>query len=152
MRIVHDVLLFLAVVILFSLGGIAFPDGGAWYDSLTKPDGTPPVYLFRIIWLMNYALIAWSVLIVLRMGRMDRELLLLYGINWFFHQLFSVLFFGYHLLVLAALDSILIMYSTWVLIRFIRPHHKIASSLLIPYWFWSVFAMCLSIAFCVRNL
>lgn len=152
MRLVHNILLFLAGVVVFSLGGLAFPDGGAWYDSLAKPDGTPPIYLFRIIWLILYVLIAWSLLILIRTRQIDRELLLLYGINWFFHQLFFVLFIGYQLLVLAALDTILVMYSTWVLIRVIRPHHKFASSLLIPYFMWSVFAMCLAIGFYLLNL
>ncbi|UIO43775.1 tryptophan-rich sensory protein [Brevibacillus brevis] len=152
MRLVHNSLLFLAGVVLYSLGGIAFPDGGTWYDSLAKPDGTPPIYLFRIIWLILYALIAWSFVILIRTKQIDREFLLLYGINWFFHQLFFVLFIGYQLLVLAALDTILVMYSTWVLIRAIRPHHKIASSLLIPYFMYSVFFMCLAIGFCLLNL
>lgn len=152
MRLVHNILLFLAGVVVYSLGGLAFPDGGAWYASLAKPDGTPPLYLFRIIWFILYALIAWSLLILIQTKQIDRELLLLYGINWFFHQLFFVLFIGYQLLVLAALDTILVMYSTWVLIRAIRPHHKIASSLLIPYFMWSVFTMCLAIGFCLLNL
>ncbi|MGG1660069.1 TspO/MBR family protein [Brevibacillus sp. NRS-1366] len=141
---IRDVLLFLAVVALYSLAGFAFPGGGAWYDALTKPDGTPTDSIFATVWFILYILIAISAALLVRNGQMNQELFLLFGVNWFFNQLFPLLFFGLHQLFLAAIDTILVLYSTWVLIRVSRPHHKIASSLLIPYLQWGVLAIYLS--------
>ena len=141
MKNVRDGLLFLAVIVVYSLAGLAFPDGGAWYDALTKPVGAPTTSLFAIAWFVLYILIALSVVLLVRNGQMTQELCLLFGINWFFNQLFPLLAFGLQQLFLAAIDTILVLYSTWVLIRVSRPHHKIASSLLIPYLQWSVLAI-----------
>lgn len=152
MSFMYHTLLFFAVIVLYSLASLAFPGGGAWYDSLTKPEGTPPDHVLAVVWLILYVLIAASVVIAVRRKQMNGELLLLYGINWSFHQLFTLLFYKLHLPFLAAVDTILILYSTWVLIRAIRPLDKIASSLLIPYLQWSVFAIYLAVSFCVLNL
>ncbi|MGN7470816.1 TspO/MBR family protein [Brevibacillus sp. SAFN-007a] len=152
MRLFHHTLLFFSVIVLYSLASLAFPGGGAWYDSLTKPEGTPPEHVLALVWLLLHALIAASVVLSVRRKQMNRELLLLYGINWFFHQLFTLLFYRLQLPFLAAVDTLLILYSTWVLIRVIRPLDKIASSLLIPYLQWSVFAVYLAVSFCVLNL
>ncbi|MED1722141.1 TspO/MBR family protein [Brevibacillus parabrevis] len=152
MGTLHHVLLFFTVIVLYSLASLAFPAGGAWYASLAKPDGTPPDYVLGTVWFLLHALIAASVVLSVRRRQMNRELLLLYGINWFFHQLFPLLFYGLQLPFLAAVDTLLILYSTWVLIRAIRPLDKIASSLLIPYLQWSVFAIYLAVSFWVLNL
>ncbi|WP_312112958.1 TspO/MBR family protein [Brevibacillus reuszeri] len=151
MIILRDGLLFLVVLALYSLAGFAFPGGGAWYESLTKPDGTPSPSLFAAIWFVLHLLIAFSVVLLVRRGQMNQELLLLFGINWFFNQLFLFLFFGLQQLFLAAFDMVLVMYSTWVLIRASRPLNKIASSLLIPYLQWSAFVICLAWGFCWIN-
>ncbi|WP_289137712.1 TspO/MBR family protein [uncultured Brevibacillus sp.] len=152
MIILRDGLLFLVVVALYSLAGFAFPGGGAWYESLTKPDGTPSTSLLAVIWFVLHLLIAFSVVMLVRAGQMNQELLLLFGINWFFNQLFPLLLFGLQQLFLATMDMVFVTYSTWVLIRASRSHNKIASSLLIPYLQWSAFAICLAVGFCWINL
>lgn len=75
---------------------------------------------------------------------MDGETLLLFFINWAVVQVFTWLFVEKHLLLPAAADTVLVAYSTWLLIKMIRPRKRAAAYLLIPYLLWALYTVYLS--------
>ena len=140
MKIGTSALLFFAVYALYSLAGFLYPEGGAWYDALVKPPGTLPAGLFPIIWGILYGLISLSVVQVIRQRQLHGEVLLFFTINWAANQAFTWLFLEKHLLLPAAVDTFIVAYSTWLLIRVLQPRLPVAAYLLVPYLLWDLYA------------
>ena len=70
---------------------------GPWYENLTKPKWNPPNWAFGPAWTVILGLAAWSGVLAWTNASNDREKLLiltLFGINIFFHMLWSPLFFN----------------------------------------------------------
>ncbi|WP_104203305.1 TspO/MBR family protein [Billgrantia saliphila] len=131
----------LLLVGLVAMSGVLTPPG-AWYAELDKPPLTPPDWLFPVAWTTLYVLMAiaaWRV--TLRVPAAERVAVL-----WPFvaqlaaNGLWSILFFGWHWIVLALADLLLL----WCLIlltirRFVRVS-PLAAGLLMPYLAWVSFA------------
>jgi translocator protein len=143
-KIGTSALLFFALYAIYSWAGFLYPEGGAWYEVLAKPPGTPPASVFPVVWGILYALISLSIVQLARSRQMDGETLLLFFINWAVVQVFTWLFVEKHLLLPAAADTVLVAYSTWLLIKMIRPRKRAAAYLLIPYLLWALYTVYLS--------
>ncbi|USG64478.1 tryptophan-rich sensory protein [Brevibacillus ruminantium] len=140
MKIGTSALLFFALYALYSWATFLYPEGGDWYEALAKPPGTPPASFFPVVW----GLISLSIVQLARSRQMDAETLLLFFINWAVIQVFTWLFVEKHLLLPAAVDTVLVAYSTWLLIRMIRPRKRVAAYLLMPCLLWALYTAYLS--------
>lgn len=152
MKTIWQLVIWFGVFALYSLAGIVYQSGGDWYDQLRKPLGTPPAELFGIVWTILYALIALSFVILFKKQQLDREIILLFLINWVANQGFTYLFFGHQLIFPAAIDTLLVAYSTYVLMITIFSRNRFATYLLLPYLLWSIYAVYLAWGFYARNI
>lgn len=125
---------------------------GAWYEKLTKPNWTPPNWLFPVAWTALYiaiALAAW------RVGTASHSLatlgLALWAWQLTLNALWSPVFFGLRRiragLVIISLLWLVIAVTLFVFSRI----DAVAAWLMAPYWLWISYAVALNAAILRHN-
>lgn len=136
-----------------AMGAFVQPDD--WYDSLSKPAWNPPSWVFGPVWTLLYLLMgiaAWRVW--LRGGfedRQSRAALVLFLIHLLFNGAWTWLFFGLHLIEIAAVEIVILWCLIAVLIFLFWRRDRMAGLLLVPYLLWVTYATTLNIGFAVLN-
>ncbi len=137
---------------LVSVGAI---DG--WYAATPKPMFTPPDAVFGPVWAVLYVLIAVAGWLVWRTPDSEARTraLRLYVAQFVLNALWSPVFFGLGELVgapgLWAALVLIVVLDIVILATIIRVGDvsRVAAGLLLPYWFWSLFATTLNAAIAV---
>ena len=117
-----------------------------WYDSLQKPSFQPPAWVFAPVWTFLYILMFISAMIVLvsNFRWFSVFAYLLFAAQLTVNLMWSPVFFKEHNLRKAFLLSALLLilvFLTMIVFFFIS---KLAGILLVPYFFWCLFATVLS--------
>ncbi len=148
-----SVAVFIGVFSLFSIAGFVWRIDKEWYNSLKKPKLVPPGFLFAIVWPILFIFISLSAALMYNFHGFHAEATLFYIVlllNFIFNQAFSYLQFKKKDLFSSAIDTLLVSFSSLVLIYIAYPLEMTSSLLLIPYFLWSCFATYL--AFSVYSL
>lgn len=139
----------LVLWVLVSLGaglvGSQFMPGD-WYAALAKPSWNPPNTVFAPVWTTLYVMMGVAAWMVWREAGFSgaRGALSLYFVQLVLNGLWSYLFFGAHLPMVAFFEIVLlwiVILMTFVSFRRVRP---IAGALLVPYLCWVGFAAALN--------
>jgi tryptophan-rich sensory protein len=150
----------LTVSILFcflagAVGSVAtYPNIQTWYAALNKPFFNPPNWVFGPVWTALYLLMGIALFIVWQKSSENKEarpLVLLFLLQLALNCLWSIIFFGQHLLFWASFE-IVVMWSL-ILLFIIKSYKvsKLASWLMVPYILWVSFASVLTIAVWMLN-
>lgn len=128
------------------IGAAASVQAGPFYAQLVRPEWAPPAWVFGPVWTALYVLMGVAAWLVWRVGgfRAARPALTLFLVQLALNALWSWLFFGWHLGVLAFADVLLLwvmIVATLVAFWRIRP---LAGALLVPYLLWVSFASVLN--------
>jgi translocator protein len=144
------------VVVVNLIGALATrPSIANWYESLIKPSFNPPNWIFMPVWTFLYLLIALSLFLVLKTKK-DKDIskktaYWVFGTQLSLNSLWSVLFFGLHLPLIALVDLIVL----WILIIFtiikFSEINRQSAWLLVPYLIWVGFAGVLNFAIYYLN-
>ena len=132
-----------SITVLVAIVGSWITQGGMeWYKTeLIQPGFTPPDWAFPIAWNIIFILTTISVLIVWNKKSPRKNLIVtLFGLNAFLNVLWSVLFFGDHLVFPAFVEMIFLELTLVALIPLIWKVSKAASLMLLPYLLWVGFA------------
>jgi tryptophan-rich sensory protein len=136
------------IVALLSLSGAAVtsPQIGSWYATLTKPVWTPPDWLFGPVWGLLYLMMAFAAWLVWRVRHNTdvKRGLLLYAIQLILNGFWSWLFFQWHLVGAALIDTVLLLFIIALAMRSFWRSHPLAGILLLPYLLWVAFATVLN--------
>jgi tryptophan-rich sensory protein len=129
------------------------PSITTWYASLNKPSFNPPNWIFGPVWTTLYLLMGVSLFLVLekKLKKQKSSLLILFSVQLFLNFLWSIIFFGWHLPILALGDIILLWISITLLIIDFWKFSKFASLMLIPYLLWVSFASILNLFVVILN-
>ena len=150
-------LLLLLVLICEGVGllGSVFtiPAISTWYADLVKPAFNPPSFLFAPVWTTLYFLMGTSLFLVLqkKLKKQKNFLVILFFAQLFLNFLWSVLFFGMHLPLLALIEIRLLWISIALLIIDFWKFSKLAAILLMPYIAWVSFAAFLNLSIVLLN-
>lgn len=145
MKIKINYIIIPIITILVSLLGGFFTSQGissGWYDSLNRPEFTPPGSLIGMVWTFIYILATISALIIWN-GKRNKYFLLiifLFILNALLNAFWSFFFFFLGMIGFSILESLFLLLSIFFLIILIWPLSKIASILLMPYAAWVSFA------------
>jgi len=146
------------IPLVIGLFGSFFTSGAipTWYAGLNKPFFNPPNWIFAPVWTLLYILIGISIYLIWtgreNKGKVSKKtVLIVFGIQLFLNLLWSVLFFGNHLISLAFADIILLWISILVNIYFCWKISKKSAWLLLPYLLWVSFASVLNFAILILN-
>tara|TARA_B100000686_G_scaffold331763_1_gene395683 strand:+ start:7847 stop:8308 length:462 start_codon:yes stop_codon:yes gene_type:complete len=114
-----------------------------WYSEILLPSFNPPSWIFGPVWTILYifmSIAAWSAW----MKTADKKILQIYFVHLFFNSIWSVIFFGFHQILIALIDLIIILiFITW-LMKIYYQVNKISFLLMIPYLLWSSYALILN--------
>lgn len=135
-----------ASFVVAAVGGIASANAGSFYQDVSRPEWSPPSWLFGPVWTVLYLMMAVAAWLVWRERGFAgaRGALTLFVAQLVANGLWSWLFFAWRQGALAFVE-ILVLWALIVatLIAFwrIRP---LAGALLVPYLLWVTFATALS--------
>jgi benzodiazapine receptor len=150
------ILIFVLVCELAGIVGSFFttPSIPGWYAGLDKPSFNPPNWVFAPVWTLLYALMGLSAYLIYEKGPKRKEVrvaLAVFAGQLVLNALWSIVFFGAHMILGAAVVIIIlwgmILASIWLFSKI----SKAAAYLLIPYILWVSFATILNISLYVLN-
>lgn len=125
-----------------------------WYANLNKPIFTPPDWLFGPIWTALYLLMALSALLVWQKGLENpavRIALALFLVQLILNALWTPLFFGLKMPLVAFIEILLLLTAIGLtIIAFARVSIP-AALLLLPYILWTSFAAVLNFSIWLLN-
>jgi len=149
--------LFLAVLVCEGVGilGSIFtiPAINTWYQTLNKPQFSPPNFVFGPVWTTLYLLMGVSIFLVLeqKLKKEKNKIIELFSLQLLLNFLWSVIFFTGHQPFVAFLDILLLWGSILFLIIKFWKFSKPASYLLVPYLLWVSFATVLNASIVMLN-
>jgi len=121
-----------------------------WYSQIILPIFNPPSWVFGPIWTTLYILMSMSIWLHWITFK-EKKTLKIYFSHIFFNSTWSILFFGFHLIGLALLNLIIILIFIVILMSEYFSKDKISFYLMIPYLFWSGYALVLNISIFLLN-
>ncbi|MGE4531665.1 MAG: TspO/MBR family protein [Acidithiobacillus sp.] len=144
-----------AIVTLISLaitlgvattGSFFRPD--AWYERLRKPRGTPPPWVFPLVWTLLYILMAFSAALVYLSPESSWRVagLIFYALQLLANAAWSWIFFRKHQILWALGDLILLLLLVLVCLGIFATISATAAWLLLPYVIWLLVALYLNAA------
>jgi tryptophan-rich sensory protein len=133
-----------------SVGSLAtFKAIPTWYASLNRTIISPPNWLFGPAWTILYILMAVAAFLVWREGlekKNVKEGLQLFIAQLVLNALWSIIFFGYHLIFTAFIEIILLLILIILTTVWFYRVKKLAAYLMMPYIAWVSFASILNFA------
>jgi tryptophan-rich sensory protein len=125
-----------------------------WYESLAKPDWTPPSSFIGTMWAILYPIIivvfGYMIVRIVR-GNAPASLLFPIVLNLAANLAFTPIQFGLKNLPLASLDILVVLATiVWCMIAF-WPYSRIASLALTPYLLWVATATVLQLSITWMN-
>jgi len=141
----------LGVVLLGGLGGVLVGgSGGGWYESLRRPVGTPPDWVFGPVWTVLYVMMGISLALLWARGGPARErrvALLWFAVQLALNLAWTPIFFGAQMLGWALVVIVCLWGAIGAAVWAARGVDRVASWLLVPYWIWVSYATYLNAGF-----
>lgn len=124
-----------------------------WYQTLHKPLFTPPNSIFGPVWTILYILmgISFYLLWQSKNKKSKKSAYYLFFTQLILNSLWSIIFFGFHLLFSAIICIIALWIFIFLTIVYFYRFSKTASLLLIPYICWVSFASLLTFFIYILN-
>jgi tryptophan-rich sensory protein len=125
-----------------------------WYAYLNKPSFTPPDWLFGPVWTVLYLLMTVSAFLVWQKGPANPQVkiaLALYLLQLIFNGLWTPLFFGARLLLVAFCEIVVLWVAIVLTILAFARVSTPAAVLLLPYIGWTSFAAVLNFSIWLLN-
>lgn len=129
--------------------GVIFtaPEINSWYENLNKPFFNPPGWIFGPVWTVLYILMGISLYLVWqKRDSLGERIFDWWWIQLALNVLWSVIFFGWHLPLLALIE---IGFLWWSIRKTMKSFVEVGRApvrLLIPYLAWVSFAAILNTA------
>ena len=133
---------------------VSNPGASDWYSNLDKPSFTPPGWIFGPVWTVLYTLMAASTVIVWQKGLASAEVrmaLIHYLVQLFLNALWTPLFFGFEMPLLAFIDIVLLWAAIILTVLAFLRVSRYAGFLMVPYLVWTTFAAVLNFSLWFLN-
>jgi tryptophan-rich sensory protein len=134
--------------------GIGFFSGFAtqssidtWYETLNKPSFNPPDWIFAPVWTLLYILMGIAAGIVWSKGyyhKWVKTAMYHFIFQLLFNGLWSIVFFGFRSPGLALLVILVLLVLIILTYKWFKVVSNTAAYLLLPYFFWVLFATVLN--------
>ena len=121
-----------------------------WYSQIILPSFNPPSWVFAPVWTTLYFLMSFAIWKVW-IKSFETKLLKIYLIHLFFNSIWSVVFFGFHLIGVALVNLIIILIFIIILMKEFFFRDKMSFYLMIPYLAWSSYGLILNSSIFLLN-
>lgn len=149
--------LLLCLAIPLAVGGLsALISGGGMraFEVMNQPPLSPPGWLFPVVWTILYLLMGYASYRVLTSGAEEQKIrraLTLYGAQLALNFLWSPVFFGLSLYLLAFFVLVALWVMIYLTMRAFSAIDEKAGDLLLPYILWVTFAGYLNLGVYLLN-
>jgi tryptophan-rich sensory protein len=137
------------------LGSVLTADSvSTWYAELSRPSFTPPDWAFGVVWPILYVMMGISAFLIWNAGIAKKQVktaLAIFAVHLLLNALWTPIFFGLHMLLLALIEIILLWIALLITVVYFWRISKPAAILLVPYILWLTFAVTLNAAFYLLN-
>ena len=121
-----------------------------WYSQIIQPFFSPPSSVFGPVWTTLYILM--SIAIWLNwISNKDKNSVKIYFVHIFFNGTWSIVFFGFHQILLAFLNLLIILFFIIWLMKIYYKTTKLSFLLMLPYLLWSSYALILNASILYLN-
>jgi len=130
------------------------PAASNWYANLNKPSFNPPGWIFGPVWTVLYILMTVSAALVWYRGlpgQKVRMALALYIVQLVLNALWTPIFFGLQMPLLAFIDIMLLWAAVILTILAFLRVSRYAALLMAPYLIWTTFAAILNFSLWYLN-
>ena len=143
------VIILLTYLISVPAGFITSKNVLSWYADITRPNFSPPNWVFGPVWTFLYFTMSAAVWNVWNKVKEDNKSLGIKIVSvYFFHLLvgasWSFVFFGFHQIFLGFVVIIIIISFILYLMKTYWQISKISTFIMIPYLAWSCYALVLN--------
>ena len=149
---------YLSLFIILTITFVASAIGGfttsqfkePWYSSLTLSPYNPPSWVFGPVWTTLYifmSLAIWKVWTKFY----ETKILIIYFIHILFNASWSVVFFGFHEILLSLINLIIILAMVIYLTIIFKSRNNLSFLLMVPYLLWSSYALFLNASILILN-
>ena len=121
-----------------------------WYSQIIQPFYSPPSWVFGPVWTTLYIFMSMAIWLNW-VAFKEKRILIIYFVHLFFNAIWSVIFFGFHEILLAVFDLIIILIFIIWLMKIYYKNNKLSFLLMIPYLLWSSYALILNASILYLN-
>jgi|TARA_B100001093_G_scaffold501336_1_gene552851 tryptophan-rich sensory protein len=121
-----------------------------WYSEIVLPSFNPPSWVFGPVWTTLYIMMSFAIWNIWKKN-FENRILKIYFVHLFFNAIWSIIFFGFHLPILALLDLIIILFFILYLMKIYISLNKFSFYLMLPYVLWTSYALVLNFSIVVLN-
>jgi len=155
----NNVVKLIAAILACLLAGIigsvfTAPSIPTWYTALNKPSLQPPNWLFGPAWTTLYILMGIALYLVWSAKatpKTKNTALMVFALQLALNAIWSIIFFGAHMTLLAFIEIILLWAAIAYTIVLFNKISRPAAYLLVPYILWVSFASYLNFAIWLLN-
>lgn len=121
---------------------------GGWYQTLRRPDWSPPDWVFGPVWTVLYLMMGVAAWVVWRKVGLTGAgwALVVFGVQLVLNALWSLFFFGLRNPLAGFVEIVFLWCAIWATVILFWRIMPLASWLLWPYLAWVTFAMILNAA------
>lgn len=134
----------LSVLAVAVAGSLVTGGNMSWYKTINLPSFAPPGSVIGTVWTVIFILAAGSILLFWnkeKNKKIKKEVAELFVLNGLLNILWSVLFFGLHLIGWSIVEMFALNLTVLILLVWLWRRHKRAASILLwPYFAWVSFA------------
>ena len=151
-KILSFILFFLITFSASFIGGLASINlKEPWYSELIKSNYNPPDWVFAPIWTTLYLMITLAIWFFWHSKKRDIKTVYIYFIHIVFNTTWSIVFFGFHQILLALIVLIILIFLIIVIILRFRRVNVVSYYLMIPYLLWCCYALFLNFNLYILN-
>ncbi len=149
---------YLSLFIILTITFVASAIGGfttsqfkePWYSSLTLSPYNPPSWVFGPVWTTLYVFMSLAIWKVWTKFY-ETKILIIYFIHILFNASWSVVFFGFHEILLSLINLIIILAMVIYLTIIFKSRDNLSFLLMVPYLLWSSYALFLNASILILN-
>ena len=149
---------YLSLFIILTITFLASAIGGfttsqfkePWYSSLTLSPYNPPSWVFGPVWTTLYVFMSVAIWKVWTKFY-ETKILIIYFIHILFNASWSVVFFGFHEILLSLINLIIILAMVIYLTIIFKSRDNLSFLLMVPYLLWSSYALFLNASILILN-
>ena len=122
-----------------------------WYSQLIKSNYNPPDWVFAPVWTTLYLMMTLAIWFFWHSKSRDMKTVYIYFIHIVFNTTWSIVFFGFHQILLALVVLMILIFLIVILIIRFKRVNSVSYYLMIPYLLWCCYALFLNINLLILN-
>ena len=142
---------YLSLIIIVLITFLASAIGGVvtsvykepWYSGIIQPIFSPPSWVFGPVWTTLYIFMSLSIWLNWIKTR-EVKTIKIYFVHIFFNAIWSIVFFGFHQILLALANLMIILFFIIWLMKIYYKTSQLSFLLMLPYLLWSSYALLLN--------